>query len=146
MADENLKIDLNRGVRMSKDPMSQLEVYMYLDTPGVYLDPLGHEVPEEIAARAGYDVEKFGKAQLKAQRMASFMETLDAELDTSTERTIICERDGYKLVEIGTLGHVLVVDDEDRPLVATPLPRELGEDLFNRMAPMKKKGVKSLAD
>lgn len=137
MADENLKIDLDApgGVRMSKDPISQMEVYMYYSNPGVYLTPLGGVVPEEIASRAGYDVEAFGKQRLRADKLKAFQSQLDAELwDDGAAGNILEERGGYKLVEVGSLGHVKVIDDEGHSMVAVPLPKELGQDLFDRLA------------
>lgn len=132
---EDIAIDLNRGVRMSKDHVTQLEVYMYFDDPGVYLTPQGHPVPEEVARSAGFDVDVYKKAHDKKSRMADFQAMLDSEYGDAAERVVLEERDGYKLVEVGTLGNVMVIDDEDRPLVATPLPADIGRTLFNKLAP-----------
>jgi len=154
MADENLKINLDApgGVRMSKDPVSQLEVYMYYAKPGEYLTPLGGSVPEEIAARAGYDVEFFGKQKLRAEKVAEFQQLLDLEMNTEGDGTVLAERGGYKLVEVGTLGHVKVLDSEGHAVVNIPYPRELGEELFSKLAgpepklPLKKPLAKSLEE
>lgn len=132
---EDIAIDLNRGVRMSKDPISQLEVYMYFDDPGVYLTPQGKQVPAEVAERAGYDVAALQKQHNKKARMADFQSMLDSEYGDAAERKVLEERDGYKLVEVGTLGNVMVLDDEDKPLVLTPLPLDIGTELFDKMAP-----------
>lgn len=132
---EDIAIDLNRGVRMSKDPITQLEVYMYFDDPGVYLTPQGKNVPAEVAERAGYDVSALKKQHDKKSRMADFQSMLDSEYGDAAERKVLEERDGYKLVEVGTLGNVMVLDDEDKPLVLTPLPLDIGTELFDKMAP-----------
>lgn len=153
---EDIAIDLNRGVRMSKDPLTQLEVYMYFDDPGHYLTPQGGVVPEEVAERAGYDIKRYAQARNKKSRMADFQSMLDNEYGDAAERKVLAERDGYKLVEVGTLGNVMVLEDDDKPLVLTPLPLDIGTELFNKMAPKsvavttekpgKKSFVKSLGD
>ena len=153
MADENLKINLDApgGVRMSKDPVTQLEVYMYYAKPGEYLTPLGGPVPEEIAARAGYDVELFGKQKVRAEKLTEFQNMLDLEMSLEGDGTVLEERGGYQLVEVGTLGHVKVLDTDGNAVVNMPYPRELGETLFNKLAgpapvmPLKGK-AKSLED
>lgn len=138
---ENFAIDLNRGVRMSKDPVTQLEVYMYFDDPGKYLSPQGAVVPEEIAERAGFDIGNYGKARDKKSRMADFEAMLNSEYGDPATRVVIDERDGFKLVEVGTLGNVMVLDEDDKPLVLTPLPLDIGRELFDKMAPVAAKPI-----
>ncbi len=53
---EPQRIDNNRGVTMRmRDDCS---VYMYKDSPGLYLDIMGNEVPEEMAIAVGFPVEE----------------------------------------------------------------------------------------
>lgn len=148
MADKKLGIDLNRGVRMSKDPLTKLEVYMYLDSPGVYLTPLGGEVPAEIAARAGYEVEKLGKLRERREKLMEFEAQLDEQMNIEADRKVLYEGGGYKLVAVGGFGNAMVLDEDDNALVPMPMPVKLAKGLFEKLAPgvIKHAKVRSLAE
>lgn len=141
-----IKIDLDRGVRLSKDPRTGMEVYMYLDSPGEYLTPQGSHCPDAVAAAAGYDIESLGKEKIKREKLAEFQRQLDVEFSGEADRTVLAERGDFKLVEVGTNGNVIITDN-DKSLTALPMPRSLGEELFEKLAPApakQAKGMKSL--
>lgn len=80
-------IDLNRGVskRTVKTKNGDLQVCMYKDQPGVYLDEQGNEYPPESALRfakkAGFDVEEMEKLRVRNEKMAEAQARIDDELD-----------------------------------------------------------------
>src|SRR5690554_3858011 len=55
------KIDLDRGVLIRKHETTGTTIYMYFDTPGVYLNAHGGKVSEALAKQAGFDVDLYGK-------------------------------------------------------------------------------------
>ncbi len=84
-------IDVNRGVRIKRHPSMGL-VYMYIDTPGVFLNTFGKEVPDKIASQAHFDVETLGKERIKRERMAEAMTAIEIELElaiTADEEIIL---------------------------------------------------------
>ena len=129
------KIDYDRGVIKRVHPKG-VEVYMYKDAPGVYLNAHGKEVAENMAKTAGFPVDRYTLARRKKELMAKAMETIEAELhsDHGGERIVVCNRKGFNLVCIG-LGRHIIEDPDGNNLTPMPLTKEEGEILFNEMAP-----------
>ncbi len=50
------KIDYNRGCVKMSHPSSGMDVYMYKDDPGVYLDAFANVVSEAVAQACGYSI------------------------------------------------------------------------------------------
>lgn len=66
------KFDADRGGVVQRNRATDLKVCMYIDDPGVFFTMSGHEVDDETARGAGFDVEKLKgeSAFLKAKREA----------------------------------------------------------------------------
>ena len=129
------KIDYDRGVVKRVHPKG-VEVYMYKDTPGVYLNAHGIEVAESMARTAGFPIDRYMLARRKKEMMTKAMETIEAELhsDAGGERTVVKQRKGFNLVRVG-LGRHIIEDPDGNNLTPMPLTKEEGEILFNEMAP-----------
>lgn len=153
-----LKVNYNRPLHKKVEQKTGIEVFMYLDLPGVYYNSFELPVSDELAARAGFDIVKYGKMKKRREQLAIAMQAIDADLemqDYSEAREIIEERRGIKLVHIG-LGRHILEDPEGGKLVNRPLTLEEGkmalEGLVPKVEPLpvepekKKVTVKSLAD
>jgi hypothetical protein len=93
-------VDADRGYMLMKHP-SGVEVYMYLDDPGVYLNAFATEVPEEFAAQAGFPVEKYAKLKLRRVKMAQAQALIDAELMADEDvRKVLKVINGFQLIKL----------------------------------------------
>lgn len=132
------KIDLDRGVLIRKHSGASMYVYMYIDTPGVYFNAHGNEVPEALAKAAGFDVETFGKERYKREKMQEFRGQLDRELEVATvKEKVIAKRDGYRVVA-RPLGTADVYDPDDQKLNDKPITEAEAMLLLDFMAPKPK--------
>ena len=128
-------IDVNRGVMIQKHPSMGL-VYMYIDTPGVYLNAFGNEIPEAIAKQAFFDVETLGKERLKRERMRTAMTAIELELElanSAEEEIILWERGTFRVVGLG-LGKAYLYDGEDK-LTPMAISQEEAKVLLDHLAP-----------
>lgn len=129
------KIDLDRGAMMKRVMATGVDVYMYTDTPGVYLNAFGGVASPELAKEAGYDIEKYGKEKLRRERMDQAMREIEAELNMDTiERSVHKELKGFKSINIG-LGRYIVMDPEGNQLTKQPISREQSELLLEKLVP-----------
>lgn len=130
-------ISYKRGVVKKIHPKTGVGVYMYKDTPGVYLNAFGTEVSEELAAEAGFDVKNLGLARLKRERMAQAMQAIELELALSEEkRKVIKDKDGWKVVQVNDLGgHV--VEDPEGNVLSMQIPKEQAVALLEKLVPSK---------
>ncbi len=139
-------IDVDRGVMMRYLDGTGIQVYMYLDTPGVYLNAFGAEVSGDLARQAGFDVEKLGRERTKRERMATAFAAIEAEIEGRSEKeATLVERNGFKLIDIG-LGRTVIKDPDGLSLVSNPVPLEYGQKLFDMLAPEVKVEVKVEAE
>ncbi len=132
-------IDVNRGVMIQKHDSMGL-VYMYIDTPGVYLNAFGKEVPEAVAKGAAFDTETLGKERVKRERMAEAMTAIEIELElavTAEEETILWERGGYRVVKLSH-GKAYLFDDENNKLTPIAIPQEEAKLLLDHLVPEEK--------
>jgi hypothetical protein len=138
-------IDLDRGVtlRITGDGV---EVYMYKDTPGVYLNAYGTQVSEQLALRAGFDVERLAKARKRREMMKKAALMIDEELDQDDVRTkkVIVERNGFTVTSIG-LGRHIIEDPDGLKITERPLTKEEAVALFDELVPKPVEEVKSAA-
>lgn len=131
---DKLKVDYDRGIMKRLHPTG-VEVYMYMDTPGVYLNAFGTPVADEMADQAGFPVGQFAKDKLKKERMAAALSFIEAELsDGPKVGEPIDERDGFKLVAVALDGF-RVLDPDGNSLTPVPLPQKAAQALFNQLAP-----------
>jgi hypothetical protein len=133
-------IDIDRGVSMRQvvrfhkdnphkfeaDPLyGGMTVYMYKDTPGVYYDVHGRNVPEGMAAKAGFDVSKMAKMRRKREAMADFERQMAQALAMEdSEEEILATKGSWKVVGM-PMNRAKVVDIETNEAVTpVPMPRE----------------------
>ena len=120
-----MKINLDRGVVVSRQKVEQggVYVYMYMDEPGIYLNEHGHKVSESFAASVGLDVAKYAKERIRRDKMAEYKKQVEAELalvDVETE-VVLKEVNGFKLIELPA-GRANVKDADGELINTTPIP------------------------
>ena len=126
-------IDLNRGVTIRRQPTTGVQVFMYKDTPGVFLNAHGTEVDPDMARSAGFDTETLLKDKLKRERMAVAMSTIEAEFSSGPAmRETVREADGFKLIAVG-LGRHKVLDPDGEELHSQPLTLEEANLLLDQL-------------
>lgn len=150
-----LKVDYNRPLIKMADKATGIEVYMYLDLPGVYYNSYELPVSETLAASAGFDIVKFGKMKKRREQLALAMEAIDMDLemqDFNEAHEIVLERGGFSVVNIG-LGRHIIKDPEGGKLVDRPLTLEEAKAALEKLVPTpeqaqkgKKLPVKNLAE
>ena len=132
---EDRKIDYDRGVIINIHKVSGMDVFMYADDPGVYLNAHGGSVSVAIAKEAGYDTEKLEKDRVKKSRKAQAAAMIEAEFadEKDQEENLVIERNGYRVVNTG-LGRHHVLDPDGNRLNAHPLSAEVANKLLDGMA------------
>lgn len=129
------KIDYDRGVLKRIEPVSKLEVYMYVDTPGVYLNAHGTPVAEALGKSAGFPVEFYAKQRVRKERMAQAMDAISTELDlVENVTTVVREKGGFKIVDIG-LGRHQVHDPDGDNLTKEPLTAQQADLVLDQLVP-----------
>jgi hypothetical protein len=123
-------------IRVAKD--LGIEVFMYLDDPGVYYSQNGKPIPRTMAALAGYDVEALDRQKRAKEAMAKAATSIAAQLqlsEKSDHANVIAERDGYTVVSLGGGQHV--VKDPDGVVLTqnVHLSREIALKVLDDIAP-----------
>ena len=132
-----LKIDYNRPLIKMADRDTGIEVYMYLDMPGIYYNSYELPVSDELAASAGFDILKFGKMKKRREQLAVAMDAIDAQLDMqdyNEAHEVVIERGGFSVVSIG-LGRHIIKDPEGGKLVDRPLTLEEAKAALEKLVP-----------
>lgn len=129
------KVDYDRGVIIMTHPGTGMDVYMYVDSPGIYINANELPVPEAIARESGYNVEALAKEKLRMERKAQAGAIIDKELsdEANTQEEEVADRNGFKLVSIG-MGRHNVKDPDGNSLNAHPLSLEQAQKLLVAMA------------
>lgn len=129
-------IDLDRGVHSRTDPQTGMEVYMYVDVPGVYLSAHGSEVGEELARRAGFPVDEQLKKRRVQQALSAAQDRVLAELAAADQsvKTVVKEAEGFKIVDIG-YDRYQVLSPEDDMLTPKPLDLRSAVILLEQLVP-----------
>lgn len=130
-----MPIDLNRGVEMRKSRASGIEVFMYLNEPGVYRSAHDKIIPMEIAAEAGYPVEALEKERKKRAAIATATQAIETEFNSASDlkNELVADAGGYKLIHIG-LGRHNVTDADGNVLNSRPLTEQEGRGLYQKLA------------
>lgn len=121
-----LKIDYNRGAMKKIDLKTGIEVYMYIDLPGVYYNSFETEVSEGLALAAGYDIGKYGKMRKRRELAALALQAIDQDLEMeeyAEKPETIEERGGFKVVHVG-MGRHFIYDPDGGKLVDRHLTLE----------------------
>ena len=130
------RIDLDRGVISRSHPSLGMDVYMYVDDPGVYLTAHGTEVALALAEQAGFEVDKYAKQHKIKVAMANAQADVLAQFNEATTEVLV-ERNGFKVVDIG-LGRCNVLSPDGDLLNKTPVSREQAEILLKHLTPNEK--------
>lgn len=130
-----MKIDYNRGVMKRTASTAGVNVYMYLDQPGVYLSAHGTPVSEGLAKDAGYDTAELSRQKQMKERIAEAHEAIRKEFEANdTVFQVVAERQGFKVMDIG-LGRFQVLDPEGGVLTKEPLSKDLALAVLDQLAP-----------
>jgi hypothetical protein len=109
---------------------------MYADTPGIYLNVQGLPVTSDLAARAGFDVDKYYKARVKRERMAAAQLVIEQELNESnSKKKVIKERNGWAIVALGFGKHV-IEDPDGQSVSERTLTGEEAAVVFDHLVPI----------
>lgn len=126
-------VDLDRGVWSRTHPSLNMDIYMYVDDPGVYFNAHGHPVSKELAEAAGFDTEELDKKhKIKVALEKAHKDVLSQFGEAETK--VYAERNGFKVMDIG-LGRFNVLGPEGELLNKSPIPKEQAELLLNHLAP-----------
>lgn len=129
------KMDADRGYAMRVIDGSGVQVYMYLDEPGIFRNAFGQEVDESLARLAGFDVDRLLKERAKRERLKAAFEQIEAEMaEGEAKQEVALERSGYTLIDLG-LGRFQIKDPEGGLLTAMPVPEEVARRLFDQLVP-----------
>lgn len=131
-------IDYDRGVIIKVVPSLGLDIFMYRDQPGVYLNAYGQPVSLELAAQAGFNVAKHTQQRTKQRLIDEFRRKLDADMKAeleATDKVVVLEREGFSLVAIAEDRHFIESPDGQNLTPGRYLTREEGEALFNQVVP-----------
>ena len=132
-------IDLNRGVTIREEPSSHAQVFMYKDSPGVYLNTYGQEVPEALARAAGFPVEELAKERKFKADLAAAAETLRGQMDASKgNQKTVKEGDNYRLVQMGKESF-LVETVDGKAMHPGHLSKQVATVLYDSLEPEKAK-------
>lgn len=130
-----VNIDVVRGVSMRKHSATGIAVYMYIDTPGVYLNMFGQPVSEKIAAEAGFNTARDGKLREKSRLMDEYMRKVEAQLEMETgTQSVLAERGGYKVVSNGQ-GYARIMGEDGESLNPMPIPEDQALALLDELIP-----------
>lgn len=136
-------IDYDRGVLINTDAVSGMQIFMYYDQPGVYLNAHGVPVPEALAKSAGFDVETHAREKVKQDRMAAAKAVIENDLKDAKDETgeKIDLDGGYAIIGIG-LGRYILKDPDGNTLTETPLSKEHAMSVAKLLAQGPKKDEK----
>lgn len=125
-------IDLDRGVMICTLPGAKMDIFMYLDQPGVYFDCHGNPVPEGLARAAGFPVETLAKKRRMAEEMEKTKALIEAKLQIAKTSEVYAEKDGYKVVHFPETGMAVVESGAGR-LTPEPVPLSLATTIFGEL-------------
>lgn len=133
-------IDYDRGVIIVNHARTGMDIFMYADDPGKFLNAHSAPVSDELAKEAGFDVEKLAKERLKKARKEQAYQMIDAELssDSDVKSEVVEEKNGFKLLNTGA-GRHHVEDPDGNRLSSFPLSLEDAQRLLSGMVQMEEK-------
>jgi hypothetical protein len=124
---------LDRGVIMRTHPSMNMDIYMYVDDPGVYFSAHGDVVADDLARTSGFDVDKQSREQSIKQAMKKAQEEVLAKFGENKSK-VVAQRDGFKVVDLG-LGRHNVMGPGGDLLTKSPVPLEQATILLDHLAP-----------
>ena len=138
------KVDYNRPLIKKIDQSTGIEVYMYMDLPGVYYNTFESQVSEALAASAGYDVALFGKQKRRREQLVVAMDAIDAQLDLQEDngqKEVVVDRGGFSVVHIG-LGRHIIEDQDGGKIVDRPLTLDEAKAALEKLVPKAEEKTK----
>lgn len=135
-------IDLDRGVHSRTHPTLNMDIYMYVDDPGVYITAHGDPVKPELAEAAGFPVaEQVKEHEIKVALDNAKRQVLERFGEAQGKIKVVAERAGFRIIDIGLGRHNVVTSGND-VLNKEPLTRELADLLLDNLAPVEQKAEK----
>lgn len=132
-------VDADRGYHMRSHPTLGMDVFMYVDDPGVYMTAHCDPVPDDLAEAAGFPVEENRKKhQIKSALAAAQREVLDRYNENKHE--FVVERGDFKIQDIG-LGRFNVFSGKQL-LNKNPISIEEATILLDHLSPQPKEAKK----
>lgn len=133
-ADPSLLIDLNRGVTKRINPAG-VHVFMYKDSPGVYLDWDGKEVDPAMAKSAGFDIDTLARRKAQADKIREATEAINKEFSDDMEPY----RSGDMQVIKGVDSGYRIADLEGVYLSDSDVPFATAKKILDEMSVKKNK-------
>jgi len=129
-------IDYNRPTIIRLIGHLNMEIYMYKDDPGVYLNAYGHPVPIELAQEAGYDVTRLATERRRKEALGMAAQAIDEEFASakSGQRTVVAEHGGFKVVLLSKGRHTVEDSDGQCLTPGSTLTRDIAEGVAKSMA------------
>lgn len=128
-------IDYDRGVHKRTDLVSGVNIYMYVDDPGVYYNEHGTQVDEQLARQAGFPVDEQVKKRELKKRLKAAHDAIMKELQVAAEtKVVVKEKKGFSIVDIGLERHQILSPEGD-VLTEHPLPRAEAEKVLDMIVP-----------
>lgn len=111
-------IDYDRGVIIKIVAQLGMDVFMYVDDPGVFYSATGNRVSEELASQAGYDVKALGQKRDMKLRMQKASDAIREEYRAMEalggQKTVVKELNGFKVVDLGGGRYVIETPEGDQ--------------------------------
>ncbi len=120
-------IDWNRPLVMQKHPAG-FTVHTYRDEPGVYRDAHGKELPEQVAKKAGFNIERLRQEAERLKTRAELLSEGDRLALDAEVREVVEENSHFKLVHIGH--QVFVIENADGDRLITPTSEVAARSVF----------------
>lgn len=132
-------IDYDRGVHKRTHNSTGINVYMYVDDPGVYLNEHGAVIDERFAREAGFPVDEQIKQRDLKKRLKAAHDAIMKEMQMAAEEKVVVEeKNGFQILDIGLGRHNILSPDGD-VLTDHPLPLEEAKKVLNMIAPDEQK-------
>lgn len=129
---ENYKVDVNRGCHIRIHKATGMAIYMYIEMPGVFLNDHARPVPPELAAEAGFDVDKLLRDRRKREALLKATQAVEAEYSTVAKRDIVAEHGEYRVIALSD--DLFMVEFEDGSPLSKPVPETIAMSTFRMLA------------
>jgi hypothetical protein len=120
-------IDWNRPLVMQKHPAG-FTVHTYRDEPGVYRDVHGKELPEQVAKKAGFNIDRLRQEAERLKTRAELLSEGDRLALDAEVHEVVEENTHFKLVHIGH--QVFVIENADGDRLITPTSEVAARSVF----------------
>lgn len=137
-------IDYDRGVQIRTHDISGIDIYMYVDDPGVFLSAHATPVSEEMAKQAGYPVEELSRKRELKRQLKLAADAVYAQYNEPQQEQIVVATSpqGFTIVDIGLGRHHIMSPDGDK-LTDNPLPLEQATEVLAALDPQPEPDAKA---